>query len=77
MDNIIIEKIWNDNDIIINGLFEIKLNCINEYINISEIVYMDNSIAKKISTQIENYIKTNQEMYFEINMKKNILQFFQ
>ena len=44
MDNIIIEKIWNDNDIINNGLFEIKLNCINEYINISEIVYMDNSI---------------------------------
>ena len=77
MNNIIIEKIWNDNDIINNGLFEIKLNCINEYINISEIVYMDNSIAKKISTQIENYIKTNQEMYFEINMKKNILQFFQ
>ena len=77
MDNIIIEKIWNDNDIINNGLFEIKLNCINEYINISEIVYMDNSIAKNISTQIENYIKTNQEMYFEINMKKNILQFFQ
>ena len=70
MDNIIIEKIWNDSDIVNNSLFEIKLNCINEYININENVYLDNSISKKISDKIEKYIKTNKEMYYEINIKK-------
>ena len=70
MDNIIIEKIWNDSDIVNNSLFEIKLTCINEYININENVYLDNSISKKISDKIEKYIKTNKEMYYEINIKK-------
>ena len=70
MNNIIIEKIWNDSDIVNNGLFEIKLNCINEYININENVYLDKSISKDISKSIENYINTNKETFYEINMKK-------
>ena len=70
MDNIIIEKIWNDSDIFNNDEFEIKLTCINEYININQNVYLDKSISKKISEEIEKYIKTNKEMYYEINMKK-------
>ena len=70
MDNIIIEKIWNDSDIVNNQLFEIKLTCINEYINISENIYMDNNIAKNISKKIENFIKTNRETYYEMNMEK-------
>jgi hypothetical protein len=70
MNNIIIEKVWNDSDIINNELFEIKLTCINEYISINEKIYMDNNIAKNISKKLENYIKTNKETYYEMNMKK-------
>jgi len=70
MDNIIIEKIWNDSDIFNNDEFEIKLTCINEYININEKIYMDKSISKDISKSIENYINTNKETFYEINMKK-------
>ena len=73
MDNIIIEKIWNDSDIANNGLFEIKLTCINEYININEKIYIDDSILKDFSRSIENYINKNKETYFEINVKKVIL----
>ena len=70
MDNIIIEKIWNDSNIFNNDEFEIKLTCINEYININEKIYMDKSISKDISKSIENYINTNKETFYEINMKK-------
>ena len=70
MNNIIIEKIWNDSDIFNNDEFEIKLTCINEYININEKIYMDKSISKDISKSIENYINTNKETFYEINMKK-------
>ena len=70
MDNIIIEKIWDDSDIANNQLFEIKLTCINKYINISQNVYFDNSISKNIAKKIENYIKTNKETHYEINMEK-------
>lgn len=70
MDNIIIEKIWNDSDIFNNDEFEIKLTCINEYININEKIYMDKSISKDISKSIENYINTNKETFYEINIKK-------
>lgn len=76
MDNIILEKIWNDSDIIYNGLFQIKLTCINEYININENIYMDSFISKKISDKIEKYIKTNKEMYYEINLKKGYTEGF-
>lgn len=70
MNNIIIEKIWNDSNIFNNDEFEIKLTCINEYININEKIYMDKSISKDISKSIENYINTNKETFYEINMKK-------
>lgn len=76
MNNIIIEKIWNDSDITNNGLFQIKLTCINEYININENFYLDKSISKKISDEIEKYIKTNKEMYYEVNLKKGCAEGF-
>lgn len=77
MDNIIIEKIWNDSDIVNNQLFEIKLTCINEYININENIYMDNNIAKKISKKIENYIKMNKQTYYEMNIQKGYANGFE
>ena len=48
-------------------------NYINEYININEKIYIDDSILKDFSRSIENYINKNKETYFEINVKKVIL----
>lgn len=70
MDNIIIEKIWNDSDISNTGLFEVKLTCITEYITINENVYMKDSLLKEFANIIEEYIANNKETYFEIPIKE-------
>ena len=70
MDNIIIEKIWNDSDISNTGLFEVKLTCITEYITINENVYMNDSLVKEFANIIEEYTVNNKETYFEIPIKE-------
>ena len=70
MDNIIIEKIWNDSDISNTGLFEVKLTCITEYIIINENVYMNDSLVKEFANIIEEYIANNKETRLGIPIKE-------
>ena len=71
MDNIIIKKIWNDSDTIeFNNFFEIKLTCINEFLRISENVYITDKIAKDLSKTIKKSINNNQEVYFEVSINE-------
>ena len=55
MDNIVIEKIWNDNDIISNGLFEVKMTCTNNKNEFTNNYYFCTTTTKKIEKKKINY----------------------
>ena len=71
MDNIIIKKIWNDSYVIeCNNFFEIKLICINEFITISQNVYMTDEIAKRLAKTIKKSINNRTEARFYVSINK-------
>lgn len=73
MDNIIFKKIWNDSGEIGNNnnfLFEVKLTCSNENITVSEIYYMCDQFAKKISNAIKIVIQKQNEQIVDFTNKK-------
>ena len=77
MDNIVIEKIWNDSDIISNGLFEVKMTCTNNKNEFTNNYYFCTTTTKKIEKKIDNFLKKHkmQEISFRTKTKKRIPSF--
>lgn len=69
MDNIVIEKIWNDDDI---NNFEIKITCTNNKNEFSNNYYFCTILSKKIEKKIDKFLKKRkmQEISF-ITRNKN------
>lgn len=64
-NNIIFEKIWQDEDLI-----ELKITAISEYVKAYQNCYVDNNFLKGISEIISNYIKNHgDECYIEFGKK--------
>lgn len=74
MDNIVIEKIWNDNDI---NNFEIKMTCTNDKNEFSNNYYLCTINTRKIEKKIDNFLKKRktQEISF-ITREKNRMPSF-